>query len=231
MNSYKVEIGEEDRQMIMMALADESFQNPGFGYFLGTIAEKFPGGRQMFEEFRKLRENVAPVATDQRSTPLINALTPEAKLRADLATSQWLAAAGRNKWEGYERDHILPLVKWASEIGFDLQKAVLARPGKNCTELFFGHLLDKLAAVSNELEQSLRAQINAVRLSSTQPRVWCCPLCDGGRSLPGVEGPVTCYGCNGQGEVTARKFVELLRKDVAPGDQARCVERAFDRRP
>jgi hypothetical protein len=39
------------------------------------------------------------------------------------------------KWQDYERDHILPTFVWATEVDFDLRKAVSASPGRNCTEL------------------------------------------------------------------------------------------------
>jgi len=44
--------------MILSALADKSRKAPGFTDFLGRIADKIPGGRSMFEEFRAL--NIEP---------------------------------------------------------------------------------------------------------------------------------------------------------------------------
>jgi hypothetical protein len=45
-----------------------------------------------------------------------------------------------NKWQGYERDYILPCFKWAKEEGFELEPLVLDNPGKNCVEIFFNRL-------------------------------------------------------------------------------------------
>lgn len=63
--SVKIEIEEEDRQMILSALADKSRKAPGFADFLGRIADKIPGGRQMFEDFRTLNAEPFSLAQDQ----------------------------------------------------------------------------------------------------------------------------------------------------------------------
>lgn len=59
---YRVKIAEEDRQMILMCLSRETILHPGFGYAIGLIADKFPGGREMLESFRQIEQpGVAPV--------------------------------------------------------------------------------------------------------------------------------------------------------------------------
>ena len=52
---YTIEVSEEDRQMILLALSDESIDKPGFAWFIGQIADKFPDGRRMLDTFREIR--------------------------------------------------------------------------------------------------------------------------------------------------------------------------------
>ncbi len=48
----KLTIEEEDRQMILLALAELSLRRPGWLDALGRVADKFHG-REMFDGFRK----------------------------------------------------------------------------------------------------------------------------------------------------------------------------------
>ena len=59
------------------------------------------------------------------------------------------------KWTSMERDYVLPAFDIAESIGFDLQKAVLENPGKNCTILLFERLLaDRAMAISFACEDA-----------------------------------------------------------------------------
>jgi hypothetical protein len=52
-SSWKGEIEEGDRQMILLAIAELSLSRPGWDDALGRIADQFMG-REMFEEFKRL---------------------------------------------------------------------------------------------------------------------------------------------------------------------------------
>lgn len=49
--THTITIDESQRQMIMLALAKLRMERPGWDYALGEIAERFPGGRTMYEQF------------------------------------------------------------------------------------------------------------------------------------------------------------------------------------
>lgn len=49
-----VELTEDERQAVVMGIARLAHERPGWLHYLTGIAEKF-GGREMFDEFRRLR--------------------------------------------------------------------------------------------------------------------------------------------------------------------------------
>lgn len=56
-----LDLEEADRQLVIVCLAYQSLEYPGFGWALARIAELL-AGRDMFEAFRKIRRpDVAPV--------------------------------------------------------------------------------------------------------------------------------------------------------------------------
>lgn len=55
------------------------------------------------------------------------------------------SGAHREKWERYERDHILPVFEIAKCLGLDLERTTLANPGKASTRIFAEVVADKLA--------------------------------------------------------------------------------------
>lgn len=61
----------------------------------------------------------------------------ELKAELESLSAKYLAA---------ERDYILPLFKYATELGFDLAQAVRDNAGKNCTVLFYEKVKAELAA-------------------------------------------------------------------------------------
>lgn len=72
MNVHKitVTIAEEERQMLLLALAKLSLDRPGWHWGLGELAAKFStapnveDGRAMFEAFRRLNSDQPPAAQD-----------------------------------------------------------------------------------------------------------------------------------------------------------------------
>jgi hypothetical protein len=52
-----IEIEEEDRQTILLALAEVALSRPGWNDVLGEIAAKF-GGLDMFAEFKRLKADL-----------------------------------------------------------------------------------------------------------------------------------------------------------------------------
>jgi hypothetical protein len=50
----KVYVEEEQRQLILLALAQLSLERPGWHFALGETAKCFPGGFEMYEDFRKV---------------------------------------------------------------------------------------------------------------------------------------------------------------------------------
>lgn len=53
MNTVTVTISEEDRQLVLLALALCALLRPGFDYAIGETAERF-GGRDLVNEFKRL---------------------------------------------------------------------------------------------------------------------------------------------------------------------------------
>jgi hypothetical protein len=60
--------------------------------------------------------------------------------------------SARHGYREYEEKYILPCFKWAKEIGYDLQEAVLQNPGHNCVELLVAHLTKKSNCSAQDLE-------------------------------------------------------------------------------
>jgi hypothetical protein len=71
----------------------------------------------------------SPLETPAGYVGMLNASAGR-KTAADEQAERALRA--EQKWQEYERDYILPCFKWADEMGFDLQEAVLKNPGHNC---------------------------------------------------------------------------------------------------
>jgi hypothetical protein len=72
-------------------------------------------------------------------------------LREQLAAAREQARTAERKWQEYERDYILPCFRWAKEMGFDLEKLVHERAGKNCVVLFVEEIRSQLAARDAEV--------------------------------------------------------------------------------
>ena len=51
-----VEIDESQRQLIMLALARLSLDRPGWHFALGEVAKQFPGGPELYDEFRYITD-------------------------------------------------------------------------------------------------------------------------------------------------------------------------------
>ena len=49
------------------------------------------------------------------------------------------------KWQNYEHDYILPCFDMAKKLGIDLKQEVSDNPGKNCVELLFLRLSERLS--------------------------------------------------------------------------------------
>lgn len=60
-----VDIDEGDRQFLLLSLALCTLLRPGFHYAAGEIAAKLEG-RAMFEDFRRLNEDVVDVQKNLR---------------------------------------------------------------------------------------------------------------------------------------------------------------------
>lgn len=56
MEAMTAEFSEEERQMILLCLAWVTIEHPGWGWFLGEIAERLQG-RKMFEDFKNMKSN------------------------------------------------------------------------------------------------------------------------------------------------------------------------------
>jgi hypothetical protein len=67
---------------------------------------------------------------------------------ANAAHAKTLAALNSAvaKWTTYEREYILPVFDWAAKHGIQLKELVAANPGKNCVQLFFEALEERLTA-------------------------------------------------------------------------------------
>ena len=59
-----LEISEEERQMILMALARLAVERRGFNWFIDKIADKLEG-RRMFEHFKRLKRGESTVNLSQ----------------------------------------------------------------------------------------------------------------------------------------------------------------------
>lgn len=59
--------------------------------------------------------------------------------------------AANKKWQELENNYVLPTFQWAKSLNFDLQKAVMDNPGKNCSVLFFEELLRRDRALQKAL--------------------------------------------------------------------------------
>lgn len=55
--THTVTITESERQAIMLALGKLCNERPGWDYFLGEIATKFPDGLAMYQQFRDMEAN------------------------------------------------------------------------------------------------------------------------------------------------------------------------------
>lgn len=67
------------------------------------------------------------------------------------------------KWRVYEREYILPLFDWATDLGFDLRKLVHENAGKNCARLFYEYLKEKVerqAAEIQMLQEEIASMVN-----------------------------------------------------------------------
>jgi hypothetical protein len=49
----RIEISDEDRQMVLLAIGELALSRPGFDDALGRIADQFHG-REMFDRFKEL---------------------------------------------------------------------------------------------------------------------------------------------------------------------------------
>ncbi len=58
----------------------------------------------------------------------------------------------RDKAFTYEREYILPAFDWAEEMGIDLRDLIGKSPGKNCVEVFFQVLRDRLRLAEKQLK-------------------------------------------------------------------------------
>ena|SRR5271156_3964573 len=91
MSKHVLNLDENDRQLVLHALAVCSLRNPGFDYALNAIAiridnVKEDGRGEMYEAFRALRADVdaAPRVRDEADDPVNAQLRREiARLRGD----------------------------------------------------------------------------------------------------------------------------------------------------
>lgn len=60
--TFEIALGEEKRQMILLALAQLSLERPGWQFALGETAKEFPGGVEAFESFRAANSDIIPAS-------------------------------------------------------------------------------------------------------------------------------------------------------------------------
>jgi hypothetical protein len=106
----------------------------------------------ILEDRKKRIEKMGATINDQRSA--LETAT------ADCDNWQEREEAAEKKWRYYENDFVLPMFRWARDMGFDLRKLVDDNPGKNCSELFHEEVLRREAKMQEDIKASAKREVD-----------------------------------------------------------------------